>query len=280
MKKILVIGKNSYIGNHFVQFAKKHKFTVDVIDSHDECRTKQFSGYDSVLFVAGVAHQKQTAANKDSYFKINRDLATTAAQKAKHDGVKQFVYISSMAVYGLKEGVVNAETPLAPGADDYYGQSKLQAELNILAISDDDFHCVAVRPPMVFGPNCPGKFKDLLEVSKKLRIVPDTKNKRSMIYIDNLCGALLTLIKQNAEGIYCPHNAKYINTAEMIKEIRDLVGLKTSLVSAAGGVTKAIGKLSPIIQTAFGSLYYDGLACPNDYPVVDYQEAIKKSAAY
>src|SRR5699024_7985821 len=129
MKNILITGVNSYVGNSLADWLSQwpEKYKVDKISLRDgSWEEKDFSTYDTIVHVAGIEHQKETKKNRDLYFKVNRDLTYQVAQKAKREKVNQFIFLSSMSVYGLIEGVINERTPLRPNT--CYGKSKLEAE--------------------------------------------------------------------------------------------------------------------------------------------------------
>ncbi|HLS08313.1 NAD-dependent epimerase/dehydratase family protein, partial [Lentibacillus sp.] len=140
MKRILITGKNSYIGNSLEAWLKKDpdNYSIDKISLRDDgWKEKDFSAYDTVVHVAGIAHRKETRDNQQLYYKVNRDLAYEVAQKAQKENVKQFIFFSSMSVYGLEEGVIDENTPLNPTT--HYGKSKLQAEEKINELNNNSF---------------------------------------------------------------------------------------------------------------------------------------------
>ena len=187
MKKILITGKNSYIGNSLVRWLGYYhnRYSIDSISlKSDDWKKKKFSEYDVVLHVAGIAHIKETKENEGLYYKVNRDLTYEIAQKAKTEGVKQFIFLSSMSVYGIMEGVISADTPLKPNSA--YGKSKLEGEKLIENLHDASFTVAILRPPMVYGNNCRGNYTKLAALALKTPVFPKVDNKRSMIYIDNL----------------------------------------------------------------------------------------------
>lgn len=243
--KVLVVG-GGYIGSNFAGYARRRGFAVDVVDSREGWKAASFQGYDAVLFAAGIAHRRQTKGNRQLYFQVNRDLALAVQAKAELANVGLFVYLSSMAVYGQRSGEITPHTKPAPKHNDYYGLSKFEAEAAMPAAA-------IIRPPMVYGPGCPGKFASLVRLAKILPVVPDSNNRRSMIYIDNLCEFLCMVIKDGKPGIFCPQNKEYVNTAQLVKLIRATMGKKTFLVSFPMGW---LIKIVPPIKAAFGSLYY------------------------
>ena len=203
--KVLVVGKGSYIAKSFRAYAtethsskKDYNISVDLADSYEEWKMVDFSQYETVIFAAGIAHRKQKKSNAHLYFSVNHDLALDVAKKAKAEKVPQFVYLSSMAVYGKKEGEISAHTIPEARHNDYYGASKLQAENALKNIEDQDFAVAIVRPPMVYGAGCPGRFGQLVKIAMHMPIVFDNNNKRSIIYIDNLSASFYSFAQNSA----------------------------------------------------------------------------------
>ena len=102
MKKILITGANSYIGTSFEKYINDNyadQYQVDTIDMIDSSwREKSFKGYDVVYHVAGIAHSdsgKISPEKEKLYRNVNTDLTIETAKKAKADGVKQFIFMSS-----------------------------------------------------------------------------------------------------------------------------------------------------------------------------------------
>lgn len=102
MKRILITGAHGYIGTMFAGYLKDDPSVLaDGISLQDGTwETVDFSQYDSIVDLAGIAHRKETAENRQLYYDVNRDLAVRVAEKAKVSGVKQFIYMSSLIVYG------------------------------------------------------------------------------------------------------------------------------------------------------------------------------------
>ena len=265
--RVLVVGRG-YIGRRFSEYSG-----CCIVDSYNEWVSHKFEGYDSVIFAAGIAHRKETAENKNLYFEVNRDLAVRVAEKAKNCGVSQFIYLSSMAIYGIVKGEI--PTDLKPhGGHTSYSRSKHQAEALLENLADENFKVALVRPPMVYGSGCPGKFFLLLKLAKFMPAVPDTKNLRSMIYIDNLCEFLCGLVTKNIGGNFCPQNGEYVNTANLIKLIRRRMGRGTVVLPCLGIFVKWLSPLNGALQTAFGSLIYTPLS-KEEYQKINLEESIE-----
>lgn len=256
MKKILITGANSYVGTSLEKWLGQYpdKYSVATVDLRDDgWKTKDFSVFDVVFHVAGIAHIKETKENSDLYYKVNRDLAYEAVQKSKGDGVKQFIFLSSMSVYGIENGVIDKNTHLNPQSN--YGKSKLQAEELIAALGDDELKIAILRPPMIYGKGCKGNYPRLANLAVKLPIFPDIENKRSMIYIDNFSEFVRLLINDCSSGVFFPQNSEYVKTSEMVKHIAEANGKTIRM-------TRLFNPLLRILKTGtvnkvFGDLIYE-----------------------
>ena len=224
MKKILITGKGSYIGTHFKQYLEQwpDKYQVEELDMMDSAwKSFDFSNYDVVYHVAGLAHSTPDESQRELYYRVNTDLVYETACKAKDAGVKQFIFMSSLIVYGSgevgKDRVITKDTPLTP--DNFYGDSKKQAEIRLGTLQDERFKVVILRPPMIYGPNSKGNYPMLAKLARKTPIFPNIKNQRSMLYVGNLVEFVRLMIENEEEGIFLPQNDEYTCTTELVKEI-------------------------------------------------------------
>ncbi|MCL2360845.1 MAG: NAD-dependent epimerase/dehydratase family protein [Defluviitaleaceae bacterium] len=270
MKRVLIVGANSYIGDSFAAYAKD-RLEVDIVDSYDGWKTASYENYDNVLLVAGIAHKK---ADKDLHFAVNHDLAINMAKRARDGGVEQFIYISSMAVYGITQGEITHDTKPNPDTKYYYALSKFQAEEELTRIMEN--LCI-VRPPMVYGPGCPGNFSKLVSLTRKLPIFPDIKNKRSMIFIDNLCAFLLQVIENNLAGVQMPQNKEHVNTTGLVRAIAMHQGKRIRTTRFFNPIISLLIRFVPQVWKLFGSLYYSHSDNEDMYNVVGFEESIKKT---
>ena len=258
MKKILITGANSYVGTSFEKWLSQwpDKYHVDTIDTIDgSWREKSFKGYDAVFHVAGIAHKKETKENAHLYYEVNRDMAIETAKKAKADGVHQFIFMSSMSVYGMETGVITKDT--VPNPKTYYGKSKLEAEKGIKRLSDESFRVAILRPPMIYGKGCKGNYQKLAKLARITPVFPDIENKRSMIYIDNLSYFVNKLIDTKDKGLFLPQNHDYVKTSELVKMIAHAHGRKIYMPRMFSTMIKQAGKHSHILRKVFGDLVYN-----------------------
>lgn len=277
-KSILITGKNSYIGTSFYNWIIRNNenYNIGIIDMKtDLWKLIDFSKYDTVFHVAGIAHKKETKKNAELYFKINRDLAIETARKAKNEGVKQFIFLSSMSVYGINCGIIGRNTPLNPKTN--YGKSKLQAEQEIKNISNASFNVAIVRAPMIYGKGCKGNYDKLSKVVVKFPLFPDIGNERSMLYIDNLSEFIRLLIDECCSGLFHPQNLEYVNTSNMVKLIAKAHGKNIRMTKVFNPMIELL-RIN-IIKKLFGSLTYEReLSVHNKkYCVCDFETSIAQT---
>lgn len=263
MKKVLITGKTGYVSRNILNWLKvtPEKYSCESLSLRgDSWNATDLSKYDTIIHTAAIVHQRENRANTNSYKLVNTDLTYKLANKAKHSGVKHFIFISSMSVYGLdgqigRPVVISTNTPCNPCS--FYGKSKLEAENLILGLQDSKFTISIVRPPMIYGPNCPGNYSRLRKLAMSWILFPDIHNERSMIFIDNLCNVLEKLISSSTPGIFLPQNIEFVSTSKMIRLIAEQHGRKTFF-------SKILGKLVCILNIAvinkvYGNLTYEML---------------------
>lgn len=294
-KKVLITGAGSYIGQSFIQYAKKHypdNFEIEELDMTDVAwRDKDFSEYDVVYHVAGIAHAdvgKVSEEIKSKYYEVNTGLAVEAAEKAKREGVKTFIFMSSMIVYGDsapygQQKIIDETT--VPKPANFYGDSKLQADVAVRELADDTYKVIVLRPPMIYGKDSKGNYRTLVKLAKKLPIFPDVDNERSMLYIENLCEFLcqVMLLKSYHRNsvVLLPQNGEWTKTSDMVKMIAKASGKKIAeLKCFAPAVwigSKMPGKIGGLVNKAFGNNCYEFEA--SFYSGLKYQNTTVKQSA-
>lgn len=273
MKRILITGANSYIGTSFEKWMQQFgdNYQIDTVDMHgDQWKEKDFSQYDSVFHVAGIAHadvSKVSEETKQLYYKVNCDLAVETAEKYKNDlngRNGQFIYMSSIIIYGeetniKRKRIITANTE--PNPSNFYGDSKWQAEKQLSLLQDENFHLAIIRPPMIYGPNSNGNYKQLENIANKLPIFPDINNERSMLKIDKLCEFIKTVVDFSKKGIYFPQDETYVRTSYMVRDIALKNGKKIYLFSWLNWFIYLLsyfpGKIGKLVNKAFGNLVYE-----------------------
>lgn len=293
MKRVLITGANSYIGMSFDKYASEHyssELQIDTVDMIDGLwRNKDFSSYDIVYHVAGIAHAdvgKVTEEVKAKYYAINTDLAIETCKKAKAEGVNQFIFMSSAIIYGDsapcgKEKRITRDTE--PNPANFYGDSKWQADKGVRELADDTFTVTVLRPPMIYGKGSKGNYPTLAKMAKKLIVFPDIQNERSMLYIENLCEFLCQVMIRGEGGIFWPQNAEYTKTSDMVKMIAQTSGHKISVSKGWNWVVKLAmiipGKPRNLANKAFGNMSYADCLSQYEfnYRIVSLKESVSRT---
>lgn len=257
MKKILITGEDSYIGGMFTKWVEQWPDDYEIHEisvRNDDWKQADFSSYDSVFHVAGIAHVSSDPKMEDLYFQVNRDLTIEVAEKAKVDNVKQFVFMSSIIVYGTQNEFIDENTK--PNPDNFYGESKLQAEEGIRPLQDKDFNVAIIRPPMIYGKDSKGNYPLLSKIAQITPIFPNYDNQRSMLHIDNLTEFNRLIIDNNDRGIYYPQNKEYVKTSDMVKIISNIHNKLLFQTKLFNPFIRPLTKIN-LVNKVFGNLVYD-----------------------
>ncbi len=229
MLNVLITGSSGYLGNSFVKNFQKDYKILRFSLLHDELKNLQLQNIDLILHCAALVHQKEKYSYQ-KYHDINVKYPLELAKKAKESGVRQFIFISSIAVYGDNATLINETTscnPITP-----YGKSKLEAEIELTKLNDDNFIVSIIRPPMIYGQNAPGNIKTLINIVSKIKFLPfnKIKNKRSFVYIGNLLNLINIVIQKQEKGIFLAGDDEAISTTKLIKLISKELNKKTILI--------------------------------------------------
>ncbi|NKE85902.1 NAD-dependent epimerase/dehydratase family protein [Staphylococcus arlettae] len=258
-KTILITGKNGYIGNRLNDYLKIQGHVVDQINVRgNQWKELDFSKYNVIIHLAAIVHNNNPKATMVNYMNVNYYLTKEIAEKAKSEGVNQFIFFSTMSVFGLdgevgKQVIINKKTLTKPKTS--YGLSKLRAEEMLDEIQSNEFKVAVLRPPMIYGESAPGNFSKLIKLSNISPLYPRIDNQRSSIYIENLEIYINELIVNESSGIFHPQNNDYLNTNHAIFKMRELQNKKSISIKLPNKLLKLFGKLS-IFNKLYGNLVY------------------------
>ena len=282
MKKILITGAGSYVGESVKKYMLAHgDYQIDAVDTMgDNWKKADYTQYDVVYHVAGIAHVNADPKMEALYYKVNRDLTIEVAKYAKAAGVKQFIFMSSKIVFhesqSLKSEVLTAETKENPNG--FYGDSKLQAEKGLHELECDTFKVCILRPPMIYGPNSKGNFPRLVKLAHKTPIFPAWHNKRSMLYIDNLAEFVKQAVERELSGIFYPQNLELADTVEIIRFFAKSAGHNVWITKLLNPFVWLGSFVLQPINKMFATYYYDPKMSKMDFDfqLVSFEESLKK----
>ena len=315
MKKVLITGAGSYVGENVRKYilSTSTDFQIDAVDTMgDRWREVDFSLYDVVFHVAGIAEVNGKKGMEQLYYKVNTDLTVEIAKHAQEHGVKQFIFMSSMIVYqetqSLKGNIVTPDTLPAPNG--VYGDSKLKAEeglrnldlnLNLdgndLDLNKDDNRdinndnkdngnninhsrmkiCI-LRPPMIYGPKSKSNLLRLGRLGTKVPVFPNWRNKRSMLYIDNLGEFVKQAVVRELEGTFFPQNRELAATVDIIRFFAEAAGHRIWITR----VLNPFVWLGSFVLQPINKMFADSYYVPEmseygfEYQLVSFEESLKK----
>ena len=309
----MITGAGSYVGESVRSYMLAHgDYEIDAVDTmNDAWKVADFSQYDVVYHVAGIAHVNADPKMEPLYWKVNRDLTLEVARMAQEAGVKQFVFMSSQIVFhesqSLKSEMLTAQTE--PNPNGFYGGSKLEAEKGLweLRKAGGAMKICVLRPPMIYGPNSKGNFPRLMALACKTPVFPAWHNKRSMLYIDNLAElipfgafppshlgnaqaslALLSVwrrfvkqcVDRELEGTFYPQNREQADTVEIIRFFAKAAGHKVWITKLLNPFVWLGSFVLQPINKMFATYYYDPEMSKYDfeYQLVSFEESLKKVA--
>ena len=283
MKKVLITGAGSYVGESVKRYILStcNEIEIEAVDTfEDHWKAAEFSKYDVVYHVAGIAHVDPKPEMEPLYYKVNRDLCIEVAKTAKAAGVKQFIFMSSMIVFheSQKLGTEVLTIDTKPEPNGFYGDSKLQAEKGLHELECDTFKICILRPPMIYGPNSKGNFPRLRKLALKTPIFPAFHNQRSMLYIDNLAEFVKQAILRELSGTFYPQNGELSDTVEIIRYFATAARHKVWITKCLNPFVKLGSHFVQALNKMFASYYYDPAMSKMDfdYQLVGVEESLKR----
>lgn len=306
---VLVTGSSGFVGRHlceafyqkdinFVPVVRKqvneHLFENQVVIANIDEGTDwsvALAGVDCIVHLAAHVHQmdKASQGNPDAYFKLNFSSTISLAKQAAKAGVKRFVFMSSISVYGVHEAenLIDENTNCNPQS--HYAYSKYQAELTLLELgSEEGMEIVIIRPPLVYGPRNKGNFLKLLDLVKIGLPLPfgDVTNKRSFVFVDNLVDLVVRVIDhpKAAGQVFLVSDDHDVSTTTLVKAISSALGKKAKLIPAPLFFLKAIFYLigkPGLSQRLLGCLCLDISKTKellNWKPPVSFEDGISRTA--
>lgn len=287
---ILIIGKNSFIGDHIDKWLTKYGHNVQQLDTlTDEWESFDYSSFDAIVHVAGIVH-RPNCKDWDLYKRVNTDMPKAIAEMFKSSSAtkKLYVYFSTMGVYEagkkLHGCVIDENTPMLDVVNStyFYGKSKLLAEYELLKLQDDTFDVAFVRPPSVYGKGCKGGYiTSFKSMAKRLPFIPQAYEdaQQSFVYIDNLCECVHIIVENHLTGVFCPQDDEIPNANRLFEVICHGIGKKYR-GSRLLGMGMRLCSFIPLVAKAYGGISYSRALSDiksHDYVVVPFAEGMKRT---
>ena len=285
MIRILVTGRDSFIGKNFRRFSK-YKDIKEISVWNSNGKDIDFHNYDVVLHLAAIVHEDNKIPENE-YYRVNRDLPLNIANQAKEAGIKHFIFMSTIKVYGrFVQGSEpwKEDSPCFP--DDPYGKSKYEAEIGLGKIAGPDFKVSIIRTPVVYGPYVKANILRLIRLIEKFPLLPfaGVNNNRHFTYVENLTGIVDRIIETGISGTFLAMDDKGISTTLLVKNLSDYLHRKILLFKLPEMFVKAGYLAFPkSFERLFGSFFIDNSKTReilNFSPVFSCEEGLKKMISY
>lgn len=258
MKNILLTGSNGFIGSYFInKYHDNYNINTFSFRSNDLVDLN-LSSIDTIVHLSALVHQ-MGGATKEEYEKVNITQTVHLAIKAKNTGVKHFIFMSTVKVYGEETDTAYTESTLCLPQDNY-GKSKFEAEQKLQELEDNNFKVTIIRTPIVYGYGVKANIQSLIKLVRKIPILPfgNIHNKRSMVYVGNLCHLIDQIIQQEKSGIFLASDNEVLSTSKLIELISKHLNKKVFLIKIP-----FFNTLLKLVKPSFQKRLYGNLEVDN-----------------
>jgi len=257
--RILITGSDSFIGTNFRKFSKyKGIEEISVRDSTPE--DIDYHNFDVVLHLAAIVHQDNKIP-EETYYRVNRDLCINVAKLAMQSGVKHFIFMSTIKVYGRymqDSGPLSEYSPCVPVES--YEKSKFEAETELIKLENSEFKISIIRTPIVYGPGVKANMLSLIKMVEKFPLLPfgGVNNNRHFTYVENLVGFIDRIIETGISGTFLVMDDEGISTTMLVKYLAEGLERKTRLFKLPEIVVRTGYYLFPkYFDSLYGSFKID-----------------------
>ncbi len=258
MSKILLTGASGFLGDYFFNKYRNNYSIENFSFRNNKQENLDLTEIDTIIHLSALVHQ-MGGATVEEYERINVTQTLELASKAKESGVGHFVFMSSIKACGEESHEAYSEKSECKPEDDY-GKSKLKAELELQNLEDSSFIVSIIRTPIVYGYGVKANIKNLISLVQKVPAIPfaSITNRRSMVYIGNLCHLIDTVAQKKKSGIFLAADDTPLSTTRLIEMIAKELNKKVYLLKIP-----FFPSLLKIVKPSFYKRLYESLEVDN-----------------
>lgn len=265
-KKILLTGGSGFIGKFLVNALLSRSYELTVLTKTPISRCKNiscdfleeklqdhfFDDINTIIHLAGYAHNTSSKEDINLHKKLNFELTRNLAIKAQQQGIKKFIFISSVkAEYTSEDEIAFTYDKAKKAAEDYLLLNSINSGMKVIIL----------RPSLVYGPQVKGNLKKMYDAIEKgwLPPVPKINNKRSLVHVDDVVDSILFLMQKEEldETIFTITDGRDYSTREIYDTFCTLLGRKTPSWGVPYPFLKILRKLSPKLNKNIDKLLSD-----------------------
>lgn len=272
---ILVTGASGFVGTNLSVYLFGCGFLLESLDLGqpltkelkvaylwNDLRDLNIDHINTIIHLAGKAHDTKNTSDTQSYIEINTGLTQKIFDKFLESSASKFIFFSSVKAAAEKVVEASLTEDIIPHPVGPYGESKLKAEAYILTKMVENPDKMAgknvyiIRPCMIHGPGNKGNLNLLYKVVSKGIPWPlgSFNNKRSFTSIDNLSFVIEQLLRKDIEsGIYNIGDDDPLSTNQLIELISHSVGKKSHILNVNRGLINSLAKLGDLLHLPFNS---------------------------
>jgi UDP-glucose 4-epimerase len=248
-RNVLVVGKNSYVGEFLCRHFSAQGASVSAVGSADCNFLDAAQVHDffkslgekpiTILFLAVV---NKTVRNSYSAFLDNIQMAWNLVSSAPDANLESLIYFSSVDVYGRSPTLpMNEATSLDP--DTWYGLAKSTSEWIVRQELDSRFSTCILRIPGVFGASkndrsVIGKFVASIRQEGKACVYGDGQTLRDYVFAPDLCRVVEHLVTRKVTGTFNLATGKSVSLLQILETIREVLGVDFEVVRLPANVDR------------------------------------------
>ena len=261
----IITGNKGFVGTNLSKFLQnKNNKIIGVSRTPNEQEIDYFklnaaflNGADSIIHLAGKAHDLKKTSDDAAYFEVNTELTKRLFDQFLESDCETFIYMSSVKAVADHINSVLTEN-VKPNPITVYGKSKLAAEEYILSKKNLKYKRVYIlRPCMIHGPNNKGNLNLLYSFVSKGIPYPFGKyiNKRSFVSVDNLCFIIKELIDNTKieSGIYNISDDTSLSTIDIVQVISEVLNKPTRILKLPKLFVRLVAKIGDVFPLPINS---------------------------